>query len=261
MRTIAHIACVGFVLGVGAFPRVLAQTPAVTFTPTILPLQIDSSGSLSVRFSDMHGVHAYHITFSYDTALVRCRRVARLGFFVGSIQYSTIDSIHGSVTIDEAILGPGAQDGSGDVAAVYFAARHDGAGLVSIIAADLRDTLNQTISVSTAGAQIIVSPVSSVSMYERESGAPMAMTCYPNPCNPSTTIRYTMHKPGDARLVVYTMLGREVLAVHQTFSEPGVGEWRWDGRDVQGMNVASGAYLVHVQTASGMSSLKLLLVR
>ena len=36
---------------------------------------------------------------------------------------------------------------------------------------------------------------------------------YPNPFNPQTTISYALPQAGDARLVVYDMLGREVAVL------------------------------------------------
>lgn len=69
---------------------------------------------------------------------------------------------------------------------------------------------------------------------------------YPNPCNPSTTLKYTvpadLHVGAPVRLAVLDMRGRRVreLAVDRT---PGTHEAIWRGRDQRGQPVGSGTYL------------------
>jgi hypothetical protein len=262
MRLYGHIVFVLVIVGMGMEPASHAQSPAVTLTPSILPIQVDSSGSFRVHLGSMRGIHAYAIQLSYDTTIVRCRRVTHQPFLSGTTFFTAaIDSTHGTVTINEAILGPGAQDGSGDVAEVQFLAAKSGSSTVAITLADLRDTLNQFINVSVTGAQIFVGPLNSVHAGRTAEVTPIAIGCYPNPCNPSTTVRYTVREPGRTSIRVFALLGSEVCAEHRYIDTPGVAEWRWDGRNAQGKNVASGTYLVRVQTASGAGTLKVFLMR
>ena len=65
---------------------------------------------------------------------------------------------------------------------------------------------------------------------------------YPNPFNPSTTIRYNLEVPAEVSVQVYDVLGRLVLQTPAQTRAPGVGlEYRIDATDW-----ASGVYLYKV---------------
>lgn len=66
---------------------------------------------------------------------------------------------------------------------------------------------------------------------------------YPNPFNPTTTIRYRLESDEFVTLKVYNMLGQEVNTLVSDFQTKGVWESLWDGRDNAGTPVASGTYL------------------
>jgi hypothetical protein len=78
--------------------------------------------------------------------------------------------------------------------------------------------------------------------------APLAMAAlqpsYPNPFNPSTTLRFSLERPGHVRLTIHDVAGRLVRTL---VDEPrGAGDHRvmWDGRDERGATAASGIYFV-----------------
>ena len=70
---------------------------------------------------------------------------------------------------------------------------------------------------------------------------------YPNPCNPSTTIRYHLpavsHQRSAISLKIYDILGQEVRTLVD--EEQPAGDYRvlWDGSNEAGAQVASGVYL------------------
>ena len=66
---------------------------------------------------------------------------------------------------------------------------------------------------------------------------------YPNPFNPTTTIRYRLEADAFVTLKVYNMLGQEVNTLLSDFQTKGVWESLWNGRDNAGTPVASGTYL------------------
>ena len=66
---------------------------------------------------------------------------------------------------------------------------------------------------------------------------------YPNPFNPSTTIRYEIPKNEHVKLVVYDMLGREVKTLFEGPQTAGTHQVIWDGTNNQGQVVSAGTYI------------------
>lgn len=66
---------------------------------------------------------------------------------------------------------------------------------------------------------------------------------FPNPFNPSTTIRYQLDAPASVLLHVFDVSGRRVKTLDTGRRPAGTFEVRWDGTDLEGRPVASGVYL------------------
>ena len=83
---------------------------------------------------------------------------------------------------------------------------------------------------------------------------------YPNPFNPITTIEYDLgFVDGPLQkvsLTVYDILGRNVRTLVN--KQQGIGRYRlrWNGKDQNGVSVASGIYFVHLLTDMGRSQTK-----
>ncbi|MCB2201034.1 T9SS type A sorting domain-containing protein [bacterium] len=75
---------------------------------------------------------------------------------------------------------------------------------------------------------------------------------YPNPFNPSTTVRFTIPEAGMVRLSVYDILGRQVATLLDRRMESGSHALSWNGRDFTGQPVASGTYILALDN-QGMS--------
>ena len=71
---------------------------------------------------------------------------------------------------------------------------------------------------------------------------------FPNPFNPETAISFFLPESERVRVRVIDLLGRAVRVYEQQHSR-GFHEWRWDGRDDTGLEVASGVYVIQVQIA------------
>ena len=76
---------------------------------------------------------------------------------------------------------------------------------------------------------------------------------YPNPFNPTTTIRYEIATPGAVSLTVYNVLGQQVAELVSGSQQSGVYEVRWDGTEASGRVAASGVYLYRL-TVNGQQS-------
>ena len=84
---------------------------------------------------------------------------------------------------------------------------------------------------------------------------------YPNPFNPSTTLRIEAEPGTHARLSLYDAVGRHVRTLFDgTLSDADLA-LRWNGRDAQGRSVASGLYHARLLTTHGTSTARLVLVR
>ncbi|MFC1546989.1 T9SS type A sorting domain-containing protein [Candidatus Neomarinimicrobiota bacterium] len=84
---------------------------------------------------------------------------------------------------------------------------------------------------------------------------------YPNPFNPLTTIRFDLPVATDVKLMVYDILGRNIMRmVHQTM-DPGYHAVVWQGLDDRGRLVPSGIYIVRLVTPEYTRSIKMVLLK
>jgi len=84
---------------------------------------------------------------------------------------------------------------------------------------------------------------------------------YPNPFNPETTFKYTLHQDTQVTIAVYDLLGRQVKTLVDENQAAGSYQAVWSGTDAVGAQAASGAYLVRMQTAEITQTQKVLLVK
>ncbi|VAX29003.1 hypothetical protein MNBD_IGNAVI01-3088, partial [hydrothermal vent metagenome] len=81
---------------------------------------------------------------------------------------------------------------------------------------------------------------------------------YPNPFNPSTTIRFSIPKNEKVRLEVYDIRGRLVNSlVDSEVMSAGTYESKWNGTNNRGEKVTSGIYIARLTTGDFMRSIKL----
>lgn len=76
---------------------------------------------------------------------------------------------------------------------------------------------------------------------------------YPNPFNPTTTIRYSLPEAAGVNLSIYNVLGQHVIELTNELQHAGAYNVLWDGRNMSGMQVASGVYFYRLEAkpASG----------
>ena len=84
---------------------------------------------------------------------------------------------------------------------------------------------------------------------------------YPNPFNPTTTIQFDLPMATDIHILVYDLLGREVVRLLNQHLEPGFHELIWNGRDRTGRELPSGMYIVLMATPEYTKSIKMLLLK
>jgi hypothetical protein len=84
---------------------------------------------------------------------------------------------------------------------------------------------------------------------------------YPNPFNPHTSIEYALSKDTQVRLCVYNVLGEKVTVLVDEYQAAGHQRVRWDGRNQQGEDVASGVYFYRLETREFSMVRKMTLIR
>jgi hypothetical protein len=84
---------------------------------------------------------------------------------------------------------------------------------------------------------------------------------HPNPFNSQTLIRFALAQPGEVELLVYNLGGQRVALLSQGSRVAGTYEIRWDGRDDDGRELASGVYLYQLKAGDNSQQRKLLLLR
>ena len=85
--------------------------------------------------------------------------------------------------------------------------------------------------------------------------------CYPNPFNPTTIIRYDLPRPVEVQLVVYDLLGRDIVRLVDQPMGAGAHRAVWNGRDAVGRLLPSGIYLARMVTPEYTKSVKMVLLK
>ena len=84
---------------------------------------------------------------------------------------------------------------------------------------------------------------------------------YPNPFNPTTTIKYNLpvdekRKTRDVQLLVFDILGREVVKLVNQNQKPGKYEVTWEAD-----NYPSGVYFYKLKSGDFVKTRKMLLIK
>jgi hypothetical protein len=108
--------------------------------------------------------------------------------------------------------------------------------------------------------------VYTISGVETVSGVPVAsrpriQKSFPNPFNPMTTIEFSVPKSGPVRVGIFDIHGRSVAALVDEAMGPGVYRVRWNGKDTNGADVASGVYYAQIRSRGGSGSGRLALIK
>jgi len=100
---------------------------------------------------------------------------------------------------------------------------------------------------------------------EAEPGKPLHYALFqnvPNPFNGGTVIRFALPQRDKVELFLYNLAGQQVATLVEGVREAGTYAVRWDGRDDDGWELASGVYLyrLHAGDRRGVETRKLVLV-
>jgi hypothetical protein len=101
---------------------------------------------------------------------------------------------------------------------------------------------------------------------EAVSGVPLATRAsvqkvYPNPFNPSTTIEFSVPKPGAATVRIFDLQGKAVATLVKDIMSAGVYRVRWNGKTDDGRDLSSGVYFARVESGGSRGSARLMMIK
>ncbi len=86
------------------------------------------------------------------------------------------------------------------------------------------------------------------------------LTNYPNPFNPTTTIKLDLAESGKIELVIYNIKGQKVKTLMDAYSCKGHFEVIWKGTDENGKKVASGHYFAKLKLNEELKAVRKLIL-
>ena len=84
---------------------------------------------------------------------------------------------------------------------------------------------------------------------------------YPNPFNPTTTLKYEMGSAGPVSINVFDVSGHKIRSLYNGIQIPGLHEVRWDAKNDNGRSMSSGVYLFKVNVNGKTHTAKTLLLK
>ena len=120
------------------------------------------------------------------------------------------------------------------------------------------DPVNDTLSVYVEGSAKQVTGIA------EGEGLPTTFGVspnYPNPFNPTTTIKYQLPQTSDVKLAIYNALGQRVRTLVDARIEAGYHSAEWDGRNDAGAQVASGIYIYRFSADNYLRVQKMILMK
>jgi len=84
---------------------------------------------------------------------------------------------------------------------------------------------------------------------------------YPNPFNPTTTIRYDLPEATNVQVVIYDLLGRQVIKLVNELQDAGYRSIKWNGQNSSGHTISTGIYFYQIKAGKNSSIKKMVLLK
>ncbi len=121
---------------------------------------------------------------------------------------------------------------------------------------DIQDiTLDFWMEMSYSGPLAIAGEI------ELQPGQFKLHQAYPNPFNPTTTLKYEMGSAGPVSINVFDVSGHKIRSLYNGIQIPGQHEVRWDAKNDNGRSMSSGVYLFKVNVNGKTHTAKTLLLK
>ena len=87
------------------------------------------------------------------------------------------------------------------------------------------------------------------------------MQNFPNPFNPTTTIKFKLGIQSRINLSVYNVLGKEIKTLAEATLSAGEYTYSWDGKDNEGNSLPGGIYFIQMKAQSFRKTIKAVLLK
>lgn len=84
---------------------------------------------------------------------------------------------------------------------------------------------------------------------------------YPNPFNPTTTIRYSLAEQSDVSMAIYDATGRPVRILINAQQSAGNYNIQWNGTDTEGLGVPTGVYFARLKAGEHSQTIKMVYLK
>jgi hypothetical protein len=84
---------------------------------------------------------------------------------------------------------------------------------------------------------------------------------YPNPFNPSTTIKYSLAREGQVTIDIFNIRGQKINTLVNGVMSAGLHTVQWNGDDADGKSVSSGIYFYRMNNEGTSSVKKMILMK
>jgi hypothetical protein len=225
-----------------------------------LALKKNSDNSVIVELANQDGVAGAQFSVTSHGGLVLQTFEASDRLSAAGI--TVYQALKGDSTLNIVLLAPARSflpNGVGIIGKVTFVpvngSREDSARVV-LQRVVLCDVAARSLEVTLSGAcwslnEKVIAPTSSIVLEQN----------FPNPFNPSTTIRYQLEKTAHVRLAVYDVAGRMVNLLVDGEESAGQHAVRWNVEGGRSGQPASGLYFARLNVGGEVAVMKMILTK
>jgi len=216
-----------------------------------VPTRTEHEAVVAIAMTDAIDVMGYNVRLNYDTEVLELVDVVgpQGSLFGAAIQTITAD---GALLVADVLQADAALQGSQDLMVLHFRVLDPTqVGRVDIAQAILSDGGNHLNTLVGAHLSDVRALPEDYSLTQN----------FPNPFNPETIIPFAVPISGEMSVVIYNILGQEVVTLASGMREAGFYRLVWNGRDHLGRSVASGIYFVRLAAGEFIGVRKMLLLK
>ena len=121
---------------------------------------------------------------------------------------------------------------------------------------------NDTIPATNADRVVFINRYDYLGIYQ--AGVPTDFALhenYPNPFNPSTTLRFDLPELSDVNIVIYNMVGQKIRSFRVSSMAAGYHSLKWNATNDYGDQVSAGVYFYQFQTKEFVKTRKMILLK